>query len=52
MQTVIDGIGAGLPVDIVQIDLQSAWDDLGAITGDSYDDELMDQLFDQFCIGK
>lgn len=52
VQTVIDGIGAGLPVDIVQIDLQSAWDDLGAITGDSYDDELMDQLFDQFCIGK
>lgn len=52
VQTVIDGIGAGLPVDIVQIDLQAAWDDLGAITGDSYDDELMDQLFDQFCIGK
>ncbi|WP_395391900.1 tRNA uridine-5-carboxymethylaminomethyl(34) synthesis GTPase MnmE [Fructilactobacillus sanfranciscensis] len=52
VQTVIDGIGAGLPVDIVQIDLQSAWDDLGAITGDSYDDELMDRLFDQFCIGK
>ncbi|NDR60070.1 tRNA uridine-5-carboxymethylaminomethyl(34) synthesis GTPase MnmE [Fructilactobacillus sanfranciscensis] len=52
VQTVIDGIGAGLPVDIVQIDLQSAWDDLGAITGDSYYDELMDQLFDQFCIGK
>ena len=52
VQTVIDGIGVGLPVDIVQIDLQSAWDDLGAITGDSYDDELMDQLFDQFCIGK
>lgn len=52
VQTVIDGIVAGLPVDIVQIDLQSAWDDLGAITGDSYDDELMDQLFDQFCIGK
>ncbi|WP_429971722.1 tRNA uridine-5-carboxymethylaminomethyl(34) synthesis GTPase MnmE [Fructilactobacillus sp. Tb1] len=52
VQSVIDGIGNGLPVDIVQIDLHSAWDYLGAITGDSYDDELMDQLFEQFCIGK
>ncbi|WP_413628033.1 tRNA uridine-5-carboxymethylaminomethyl(34) synthesis GTPase MnmE [Fructilactobacillus vespulae] len=52
MQTVINGVENGLPVDIAQIDLQSAWDFLGEITGDSYDDELMDQLFDQFCIGK
>ncbi|ANZ57552.1 tRNA uridine-5-carboxymethylaminomethyl(34) synthesis GTPase MnmE [Fructilactobacillus lindneri] len=52
VQTVIDGVESGLPVDIAQIDLHSAWDYLGEITGDSYDDELMDQLFEKFCIGK
>ncbi|USS90445.1 tRNA uridine-5-carboxymethylaminomethyl(34) synthesis GTPase MnmE [Fructilactobacillus carniphilus] len=52
LTTVIDGLQAGLPVDIAQIDLQNAWEQLGEITGDNYDEELMDQLFDQFCIGK
>ncbi len=45
LQTVLEGLKQGLPVDIVQIDLQRAWEFLGEITGDNYDDELMDQLF-------
>ena len=28
------------------------WEFLGQITGDSYEDELLDQLFSQFCLGK
>ncbi|USS88150.1 tRNA uridine-5-carboxymethylaminomethyl(34) synthesis GTPase MnmE [Fructilactobacillus hinvesii] len=52
LTTVVDGLEAGLPVDIAQIDLQNAWEQLGEITGDNYDEELMDQLFQQFCIGK
>ncbi|USS84631.1 tRNA uridine-5-carboxymethylaminomethyl(34) synthesis GTPase MnmE [Fructilactobacillus myrtifloralis] len=52
LTTVISGLTAGLPVDIAQIDLQRAWELLGEITGDNYDEELMDQLFEQFCIGK
>lgn len=46
------GIAAGMPVDLVQIDMTRAWDLLGEITGDSYQDELLDQLFSQFCLGK
>ncbi|EKK21002.1 tRNA uridine-5-carboxymethylaminomethyl(34) synthesis GTPase MnmE [Fructilactobacillus florum] len=52
LQAVLEGLKQGLPVDIVQIDLQRAWEFLGEITGDNYDDELMDQLFKKFCIGK
>ena len=29
-----------------------AWELLGEITGDSYQDELLDQLFSQFCLGR
>lgn len=46
------GIAAGMPVDLVQIDMTRCWELLGEITGDSYQDELLDQLFSQFCLGK
>jgi tRNA modification GTPase len=49
---VMDGIDAGLPVDLVQMDLRECWEALGEITGDSYSGELLDQLFSQFCLGK
>jgi len=46
------GLAAGMPVDLVQIDMTRCWEFLGQITGDSYEDELLDQLFSQFCLGK
>ncbi len=52
LDDVMHGIAAGMPVDLVQIDMTRAWDLLGEITGDSYQDELLDQLFSQFCLGK
>lgn len=52
LDDVLRGIADGMPVDLVQIDLKRCWDLLGEITGDSYQDELIDQLFSQFCLGK
>lgn len=49
---VLEGISSGMPVDLVQIDMTEAWNLLGEITGESYEDELLDQLFSQFCLGK
>ncbi len=52
LQAVLDGIQAGMPIDLVQIDMTAAWDKLGEITGDAAPDELITQLFSQFCLGK
>lgn len=52
LNDVISGIEAGMPIDLVQIDMTACWDKLGEITGDSYPDELITQLFSQFCLGK
>lgn len=52
LKDVQTGIATGMPVDLVQIDMTRCWDLLGEITGDSYQDELLDQLFSQFCLGK
>jgi tRNA modification GTPase len=52
LDDVVTGIEAGMPVDLVQIDMTRSWELLGEITGDSVQDELLTQLFSQFCLGK
>ena len=47
-----EAIHQNLPIDMVEIDLKNIWNKLGEITGETYDEELLDQLFSQFCIGK
>ena len=41
-----------MPVDMLEIDLRDAWELLGEITGDTYEEELLDILFSNFCLGK
>lgn len=52
LQEVQSGIQAQMPVDLVQMDLTRCWDLLGEIIGESVQDELITQLFSQFCLGK
>lgn len=42
----------GLPIDVIEIDLKRAWEYLGEIIGDAYEDELVDNIFSNFCLGK
>ena len=39
-------------VDLIQIDLQRLWETLGEIIGDTYKEELLDEIFSKFCLGK
>lgn len=52
LNSVNDGLDAGMPVDLVQVDMTRTWEILGEITGDAAPDELITQLFSQFCLGK
>jgi len=45
-------IDENMPVDIIEIEIKNAWEILGEIIGETYTDELIDQLFSQFCLGK
>ena len=47
-----EGIKNELPIDIVEIDIKELWSKLGLIIGETYEDELINQLFSQFCLGK
>lgn len=52
LQAVNEGLAMGMPVDLLQVDLTRTWEILGEITGDAAPDELITQLFSQFCLGK
>jgi tRNA modification GTPase len=52
MDGFLNGIMMGLSVDFLVIDLQNAWEKLGKITGETVEEDLLDQIFSKFCLGK
>ncbi len=52
IQDAIQAAEAGIPVDMIQMDLTRSWEILGEIIGETVQDELINQLFSQFCLGK
>ena len=52
IEEAINEIEIGSPIDIVEFSLKDAWNILGEIIGETYTDELIDELFSRFCLGK
>jgi tRNA modification GTPase len=52
MEGVISALEEKLPTDCMAIDLKAAWESLGEITGETVSEDLVDQIFSRFCIGK
>jgi len=48
----INNLNNEIPVDMLAIDIKQAWDLLGEIIGENYQDALLDELFTNFCLGK
>ena len=47
-----EGLTGGLPTDLVAIDVRSALDKLGRLTGTITDNDVLNMVFGRFCIGK
>jgi tRNA modification GTPase len=52
LEDAISATQAGLPVDLIQIDIAASWETLGEILGDAAGESLLDQIFSKFCLGK
>lgn len=52
LQDSLDSIAAGLPGDLLAVDLTAAWKKLGEITGKTAGQEIIDRVFSRFCLGK
>ena len=48
----IKNINDNTPIDIIELDLKECWNTLGEIIGETYTDELIDEIFSRFCLGK
>ena len=52
LNDVNNALNNNMSLDIIEIDLRDIWNILGEITGESYSEELLDELFSKFCVGK
>ncbi len=52
LKEVEKGVNEQVPVDMLAIDIREIWNCLGEIIGETYEEELIDELFSRFCLGK
>ena len=48
----IKNINLNSPIDITELNLKEAWNTLGSIIGETYTEELINEMFERFCLGK
>lgn len=41
-----------IPIDMIELDIKAIWEELGRINGTTYEEELLDEMFKRFCLGK
>jgi tRNA modification GTPase len=52
LRLALQSIHNDVPLDLITIDLRNALDALGAITGETVSEDIIDRIFSEFCIGK
>lgn len=55
LESIREGINAikeQLPLDFIEVDIKDTWEALGEITGDTVGEDILDHIFENFCIGK
>ncbi len=52
INNVLEAINKNVPIDVIGIDITKTWEILGELIGESYKEELLDELFSKFCLGK
>ncbi|MCR3955954.1 MAG: tRNA uridine-5-carboxymethylaminomethyl(34) synthesis GTPase MnmE [Gudongella sp.] len=50
--SVLGDLSQQIPLDCLEVDLRSCWENLGEITGESITEDILDKIFSEFCIGK
>ncbi len=52
IEEVEKGLGNNQPIDMIELDIKAIWEQLGTINGTTYEEELLDEMFSRFCLGK
>ena len=52
VEEVENSLKNNMPIDMIELDIKNIWEELGKINGTSYEEELLDEMFKRFCLGK
>ena len=52
IRNIFETIAAGMPMDLISVDLKEALDSLSEITGEISSEDILDHVFGNFCVGK
>ena len=52
VEEIEQGVKDNLPIDMIELDIKNIWEELGTINGTTYEEELLDEMFQRFCLGK
>jgi tRNA modification GTPase len=52
IQDALESIEIGMTLDCIEVDIKDCWENLGEITGDTVTEDIIDKIFQDFCIGK
>lgn len=52
LSSALDTLNNTLAIDLSSIDIRNAWSKLGEITGDTLEEDIIDKIFSEFCLGK
>ncbi|MBQ8131278.1 MAG: tRNA uridine-5-carboxymethylaminomethyl(34) synthesis GTPase MnmE [Bacilli bacterium] len=52
VEDVEEALENDMPIDMIELDIKNIWEELGTINGSSYEEELLDEMFSRFCLGK
>ena len=47
-----ESVKENMPIDMIELDIKNIWEELGTINGSTYEEELLDEMFKRFCLGK
>ena len=52
IEEIEESLKNNMPIDMIELDIKSIWEELGTINGSTYEEELLDEMFKRFCLGK
>jgi len=52
VEDIEESLKNNMPIDMIELDIKNIWEELGTINGSTYEEELLDEMFSRFCLGK
>ena len=52
VEEVEQSVKNNMPIDMIELDIKNIWEELGKVNGTTYEEELLDEMFSRFCLGK